>query len=376
MRSKVFWLSLVVVAVLMVSTVFPTTIGRRVVEEAGFPEVEQETRDVGEIPKIENGIVEIEQGEGGSGDRVLTHPEADLDRDGIDDSFETEIADAIASDHGGQIVTVFSQFSSAPTDDDVAIFEREGGILVSRLFTRGPRSFGFSGKIAYDKIADYVANNARIGYLEDFDAGPSLNMAYGTTQIGARGAYGAWASGYDGDSNSTIATVDTGIDDEHATLLGYGDKDFTKKIVGWHDYTDGTSNPEDKHGHGTACMSIAAGSGYDSADANTTKAVFFQFPSWSYQQQILGEGYPCNSAGTIVIDVYYTTTNSSAQIENVTLWNAGQTLENVNDWTYCAKVDPVENAWTTLRYSVSSPSTDFINFRVKFFVTSWGMPLT
>jgi hypothetical protein len=119
----------------------------------------------------------------GSGDRVLTHPEADLDRDGIDDSFETEIADAIASGRGDQMVTVFSQLSTPPTNEDVAIFEQHEGILTSRLFTRGPRSFGFAGEIPYNRIVDYVAGNIRIGYLEDFDAGPSLNMAYGTTQI-------------------------------------------------------------------------------------------------------------------------------------------------------------------------------------------------
>jgi hypothetical protein len=146
----------------------------------------------------------------GSEDRVLTHPEHDVDGDGIKDILEVAIADAIASGRGDQYTEVFTQFSTAPTDDDVAIFVRYGGVLTSQVFSIGSKFLGFYGNIPYNQIVDYAAANIRIGYIEGIPDPKEIElcMAYGSMQIGARGDYGARAE-----------SMPTNCDYEHVAML-------------------------------------------------------------------------------------------------------------------------------------------------------------
>ncbi len=63
------------------------------------------------------------------------------------------------------------------------------------------------------------------------------------------GAPAAWAAGHTG-AGTTVAVLDTGIDDTHPDLAG--------AVVGARDFTGG-DDPDDRHGHGTHVASIVTG---------------------------------------------------------------------------------------------------------------------
>ncbi|MCH8908297.1 MAG: S8 family serine peptidase [Candidatus Heimdallarchaeota archaeon] len=64
--------------------------------------------------------------------------------------------------------------------------------------------------------------------------------------------------GFRGDSDMSVAVLDTGIDDSHIAFSpGYGDLDWSKKIIGWHDATaDADLTPVDYGGHGSHVAGI------------------------------------------------------------------------------------------------------------------------
>ncbi|MFW9867555.1 MAG: S8 family serine peptidase [Candidatus Thorarchaeota archaeon] len=85
---------------------------------------------------------------------------------------------------------------------------------------------------------------------------------------------------YDGDEYSSIAIVDTGIDDSHNFFSpGYPDK-----IVGWKDQVNFSNSPYDDNGHGSHVSGIASGIGTPSYDVSgrtvSTAAYNFDYTGW------------------------------------------------------------------------------------------------
>ena len=97
---------------------------------------------------------------------------------------------------------------------------------------------------------------------------------------------------YTGDESSSIAVIDTGIDDSHSFFApGYGDADFTKKIVGWSDQVNSIGSPYDDAGHGSHCAGITSGLGVPEKDVNGSTVSTFSFGlngtgSWYYPEVI------------------------------------------------------------------------------------------
>lgn len=72
-----------------------------------------------------------------------------------------------------------------------------------------------------------------------------------------------------GDTNASIAIIGTGIDESHIKFGydSYADKEFSKKIVGWHDFTpDSASEPLDPNGQDTLISSILCGDNSTESD--------------------------------------------------------------------------------------------------------------
>ena len=145
-------------------------------------------------------------------------------------------------------------------EEAMRIFKSVGGKITAVY----DKIYAFVGIVQLDKIK-ILARNPAIGFIEyhhtyfyPMTSWSILQMRIGSSEhkLVPPSLYPSynetpWGRGILGDSNMAIAIVDTGIDDTHP---------LTNKVIYWADYSgDDATEPEDYHGHGTHCASIAAG---------------------------------------------------------------------------------------------------------------------
>jgi hypothetical protein len=171
----------------------------------------------------------------------------DTNHNGIADSLDQEIGVTSATDLSQEYVDVIVLLKTQPTIDDTTVFVSNGGTLTTTPWNSA--LYGFGGRIPINEIADFVSQCPNVLLIEE-QAIASGNLAYATKQVGAR-TYVWNTLGLQGDPNSSIALLDSGIDGSHPDFApGYGDQNFAKKIVGWNDQVTFTTSPVDDNGHG------------------------------------------------------------------------------------------------------------------------------
>lgn len=150
-------------------------------------------------------------------------------------------------------------FSEPIAQEDLAAFEGEGGTIgyVYRAI-----SYGWNGRMPLGRLA---ALTARLGprLVLVHEARPMelhLDLATRTGRVRPVWASGfaGRAGGFSGASGTTIAIIDSGVDESHA--------DLSSRRVYWRDFSDdnggaGYPQPRDLYQHGTHVAGIAAGSG-------------------------------------------------------------------------------------------------------------------
>ena len=128
---------------------------------------------------------------------------------------------------------------------------------------------GFSGTIDYNNFSLFCEKlkKSNIPFTIEEESKVEAELYYVSRNMNLR-PYTWNTLGYDGDNKSAIAILDTGIDETHSFFSpGYGDKDFTRKIVGWEDIiSPGPPSLSDENGHGTHVAGIAAGVGEPQLD--------------------------------------------------------------------------------------------------------------
>ncbi|GAH45898.1 unnamed protein product, partial [marine sediment metagenome] len=176
----------------------------------------------------------------------------DLDENGFQDTFESKLLKSVDNQNFDCIVS-FKQPLSQKDEE----FLRENDIEIIKKY-QVIDAFHIIGK-AYNLLN--LRNLDNIHYLEENVESRSL-LFDATIQIEARRV---WASNqnydYQGNPNTAIAILDTGIDDTHT--------DASFNIAYWHDFIgadasisgDEYATPTDKGEHGTHCAAIAASSG-------------------------------------------------------------------------------------------------------------------
>lgn len=200
----------------------------------------------------------------------IPHPvELDRDSNGIDDRLDSRLAKAkngIANarsapqkaswqkdlDEPVQVELIFSQQVTQKQIDD---FLALGG-RIDHVYQAV--SYGWNATIPL-KLAEALPQRmggSLVAVVADSPVRLWMDEATRCARVRpvwASGFAGS-SSGFSGNSNTTIAIVDTGLDDSHTDLAG--------RQVFWHDYsTDAKASAEDVNGHGTHVAGIALGTG-------------------------------------------------------------------------------------------------------------------
>ena len=288
----------------------------------------------------------------------------DQDSNNIADALDNEITNRLFNDTAGDYVNVIVALKTQPTVDDANAFALSGGYLTTSPWTKA--IYGFGGQIPYNRIADFVQSNPNVLLVEK-ETVCHATIAYAASQVGAR-TYVWNTLGLQGDSNSSVAIVDSGIDDSHPTFSpGFGNLNFTKKIVGWNDQIDNsTTSPYDDGGHGSHVAGLAAGNGFFSTDASGNAIA-----TWGANLGRITEtglyivsGMMVNKTGTITIDVKWKNFGSG-RLSALRLYYGDKTLNSAS-WTQVAYVNtPAKDSWRTLSYDLAStPSGGYDMYHV------------
>ncbi|HUW90403.1 MAG TPA: S8 family serine peptidase, partial [Candidatus Nanopelagicaceae bacterium] len=177
-------------------------------------------------------------------------------------------------------IPIIIYFPNGDYDSISLLFETLGGKIKS---TYKAALNGFAGRISYNPLnefCDLLIQNEIPFFIEE-DTVYEAQLYYAGRNMNLR-PY-VWNNlSYNGDEYSSIAIIDTGIDDSHNfTSPGYSDADFNYKIVGWRDEVGISASPYDDNGHGSHCSGISAGEGNPNYDG-TGRTVATAAYEWDY----------------------------------------------------------------------------------------------
>jgi len=162
-------------------------------------------------------------------------------------------------------IPIIISFPKKDYNNYLLLFEELGGNVKS-IYDVAINGFG--GSINYDNLIKFcsILNQKNTHFLIEEDRIYQVQLYYTGRNMNLR-PY-VWNNlSYDGDEYSSIAIVDTGIDDAHNFFdPGYNDANFNYKIVGWRDEVGFSSFPYDDNGHGSHCSGIATGKGSPDLD--------------------------------------------------------------------------------------------------------------
>jgi len=281
----------------------------------------------------------------------------DTDNNSIADPLDQEINQKLLNNTHTDYTNVVVALKTKPTIQDANLFTASNGYLTTSPWTHA--IYGFGGRLPYNQITKFAQSNPNVLLIEK-NQPCHAQVAYAAKQVGAR-TYVWNTLALQGDLNSSIAIVDTGVDDSHPDFTpGFGDQNFTKKIVGWNDQiTPGTASPYDDNGHGSHVSGLAAGNGFFSVDESgyATATWGANLGRITDSGTYLVTGMMVNRTGTINVKVKWTNTNQGGGAGKLTalpLYYGDKTL-NHNTWTKIAEVStPYRDTWYTLAYTVQS----------------------
>ncbi|MBA7513085.1 hypothetical protein ES705_05095 [subsurface metagenome] len=309
---------------------------------------------------------------------------ADKNENGIDDNFEVRLKHL--SEFGfieenidrDDIFKTENQKTEKITIDDIPIiiyFPNGDYNSISLLFeilggkiktTYKAALNGFAGRIGYDPLNEFcdllVQNDIPFFIQEDmvyeaqlYYAGRNMNLR----------PYVWNTLSYDGDDYSSIAIIDTGIDDSHSFFTpGYSDADFNYKIVGWRDEVNGLPSPYDDNGHGSHCSGISTGEGgpnYDGSGRTVATAAYeFDYTGYDVPEQTLSLNWArFNVTDPGLIELFCEYDDFTPGPDDVDFWVYLYYGETIVD-SYEVNTD----TWShTLSYTATSSDLGLYSFR-------------
>ncbi|MHA1967875.1 MAG: S8 family serine peptidase, partial [Candidatus Hodarchaeales archaeon] len=163
-----------------------------------------------------------------------------------------------------QLVSLIVNTESVLFDEELVLFERLGGVIGHVWDELDDVIYGFSGKMKSSKVREFSTQvGSEVRLIEENL--PAIRNSDESTHLAMVRTYVWDTLNYTGDSDMSIAVLDTGIDDSHEAFSpGYEDQNFSKKIIGWYDATnDASATPDDFVGHGSHVAGIIGANEYN-----------------------------------------------------------------------------------------------------------------
>ncbi len=176
---------------------------------------------------------------------------------------------SITAANNNDTVKIIVMTRSPQFRGDLQAFLSLGGILTHVWNGTTDVINGFSGYLPVMAFSSFARQLSSEVQLVEEDL-PAVRFSDVATHLTMVRTYIWDTLGYTGDPNMSVAVLDTGIDDSHVAFSpGYGNLDWSKKIIGWHDSTaDGSTAPEDFGGHGSHVAGIIAANEYNDTYSN------------------------------------------------------------------------------------------------------------
>ncbi|MFW9970232.1 MAG: S8 family serine peptidase [Candidatus Odinarchaeota archaeon] len=220
---------------------------------------------------------------------------------------------------------------------------------------------GFAGEINFTALTEFcdTLRQFNIPFFIEEDRTYQAQLYYTSKNMNLR-PY-VWNNlSYDGDEYSSIAIVDTGVDDSH----NFFNPGYPGKIVGWRDEVNFSSLPYDDNGHGTHVSGIASGIGSPSYDVRartvTTAAYNFDYTGWDVLPGLYVFNWTrFNVTDTGLMELFCEFDDFTPSFDDVDFWvylYYGNTLVD----SYVVDSD----SWShTLSYNATSDSLGMYSFR-------------
>ncbi|MHA1913333.1 MAG: S8 family serine peptidase [Promethearchaeota archaeon] len=245
------------------------------------------------------------------------------------DPFSIDNDLAFSNTYQNNLIIIFN--SSFYNSSAISKFEYYGGTVIEEwngLFT----SFsGFSGIMPNESNRTLYQNDFSDATIENNEI-LITQMNYASIQTGVLNS--TWFSnGYNGDTNCSIAVLDTGINPSHEFFPnGYNPIDFQGDIIGWENQIN-LDPISDDNGHGTFISSIISGTGPNSYKPIQTVTIKIKQ----------------NYSHTELFDEYSPSKNYSVKISS---FNASKLNSNIvinSSWNW--EVGGIDNFWLELFYN-------------------------
>jgi PKD repeat protein len=297
------------------------------------------------------------------------HYANDADGDRIDDELFARAQRAMAAERAATTPTARAQaraqldepvnveliFKQPVTQQQLDTFEALGG-EITHVYKAV--SYGWNARLPLRKISAVpaVMGESLVLVHQPKGGDAQLDLATRTGRVRPTWSPGfaGSATGFTGNSNTTIAILDTGVDESHADLNG--------RRVFWHDYTASAYvNPTDVDGHGSHVAGIALGTGA-TAGSGTGTLKITTFNSLS--------GWGNNHFDVEPMEL----PTNSVTITCTARWNGGTAGGTRLRWFQHLRTDPTTNWSGVISIVGTSPLTlSFTNTLSSAYVYSPGL---
>ncbi|MFX1442557.1 MAG: S8 family serine peptidase [Promethearchaeota archaeon] len=227
---------------------------------------------------------------------------------------------------------------------------------------------GFAGVLPNENISLFQSNwdNINIEKNEIIET----QMNYVSLQSGAINSSNYLGS-FKGDTNSSIAILDSGIDSNHEFFPnGYNPLNLDGDIVGWEDFINNSLMPSDDNGHGTFISSVITGTGNEPYDSSNPTIVNI-YGNYSHTKLFDDSGEP----GNFTLKIFsFNTTRKESNIFINSSWNYhAPGIDNCWIELYFNKTELVSynntinpNEWYTINYSSSKNGQAVYDLYLKY----------